>query len=174
MSHRFEDALAKGVGVANAARARLRGLHGVFVTLTEQHAQAVSLLKRLAAAEPPKQGELWQTVRAELLSHEMAEAEQVYARLDQHPRLKESVKSHERDVPRLEAAIEQVDACALGTDDWRAALEALQYLVEQHVDHEEGEIFPLAVEVIDKPTSTLVDQRFRATHNAALSAFLLH
>lgn len=174
MSHRFEDALAKGVGVANAARARLRGFHGVFVTLAEQHAEALSLLKRVAAAEPPKQRELWQTVRAELLSHEKAEAEEVYARLDQYPRLKQAVRSHQLDVPRLEAAIEQVDGCALGTDDWRAALEALQYLVEQHVDLEEGELFPLAVEVIDKPTSTSFDERFRANHRAALSALFVH
>lgn len=171
MTLRIEETLAKGVGVARAAQAHLTGLHGVFITLAEQHAEVALLLKRAAVAEGPKQQDLWHKIRAELLSHEKAELDEIYPVLHQHSRLQEAVHRHELDAPRLESAIAQVDACAFGTHDWSEALHVLQHLVEKHAEQEEQEYFPLALEVIDKPLAKALDGRFSAAKEAYMRRY---
>jgi hypothetical protein len=168
MPNGIEKTIAKTAGVAKAAKARIQGLSGVFNTLAEQHTEASVLLQRTRAATGAKQQNLWKEVKAELLSHERAELQEIYRVLGEYPRLRDVVASHGMDATTLEAAIEQVDACAFDTEDWAYALDALLYLVQQHAEQEEQVFFPVAIDVIGKQKAKALEQPFEAARQAHL------
>src|SRR5687767_1231587 len=62
------------------ASTTLRPLAGVFETLAEQHRQILYLLRRASSTRGrAKRRELWTQARRQLLSHERAEEQAVYA-----------------------------------------------------------------------------------------------
>lgn len=164
MNKGMAEVAAKGAGVAKAAGARLRGLFGVFNTLTQQHAEARSLLKRLANTDDKDtQIELWPTLRAELISHERAELDEVYPVMERHGMLREVVQQHQNEAEQLEAAIGDVDGASYATAEWTARVRALEALVVAHAKEEEEQFFPRAEVVLQPETIKDLDQRYRAT-----------
>jgi len=163
---RVESALTKGVGVAKAATARARGLHGVFVTLARQHGEARVLLARLQSASGPRQRELWQTARAELASHEHAEEKVLLPTLGQHARLHHLVQRHASDAETLREAVAAVDELGAGSERWKRGIDELERLVEEHARMEERELFPLATEIIAIATAEALDERFSEVQRA--------
>jgi len=163
MNKAMAETAAKGAGVAKAATARLKGLFGVFNTLARQHAEAKSLLKRLANTdERDTQIELWPTLRAELISHERAELDEVYPVMEQHGMLHEVVLQHQNEAEQLEAAIGDIDAASYGTPEWTTRVRALEALVAAHAKEEEEQFFPRAEDVLEPETIKDLDQRYKA------------
>lgn len=170
MPNPIEKAAAKGTGVAKAAAARIKGLYGVFSTLVQQHGEAVTLL-RLAenAKSAEKQRDVWQKLRAELLSHEQGELEEVYPALAKHEMLHDVVRRHDADAQQLEAAIKEVDAASFETEAWTSSVRTLHALVKRHVDQEEKEFFPRAATMLDRESAEAIDQRFKTAKQSVMS-----
>ena len=163
MNKAMAETVAKGAGVAKAAGARLKGLFGVFNTLASQHAEAKSLLKRLANTDDREtQVELWPTLRAELISHERAELDEVYPVLERHGMLHEFVQRHRNGAEQLEAAIGEIDAASYATPEWTTRMRALETLVVAHAKEEEEQFFPRAEHVLESEIIKDLDQRYRA------------
>ena len=129
MASRTDQLLSQGMGKAKAMKAALKGLSGVFRTLSEQHGQASALLRRLKG-NSDRRADLWPTVRTELLAHERAEMEVVYRELHYDPRTRLMAEHHDE--------------------------EAVQ-TVQHHVAEEEGEIFPKAQDVIGRDRTLAMD-----------------
>jgi len=162
MNKEMAETVAKGAGVAKAAGARLKGLFGVFNTLAKQHAEAKSLLKRLASTDDrATQIELWPTLRAELISHERAELDEVYPVMERHGMLHEVVQHHRSEAEQLEAAIGDVDAASYATPEWTTRVRALETLVVAHAKEEEEQFFPRAADVLEPELIKYLDQRYR-------------
>ena len=163
MNKEMAETAAKGAGVAKAAGARLKGLFGVFNTLAKQHAEAKSLLKRLANSDDRYiQVELWPTLCAELISHERAELDEVFPVLERHGMLHEVVQRHRTEAAEIESAIGDVDAASYGTADWTTRVRALEALVIAHAKEEEEQFFPRAQNVLERETIKDLDQRYKA------------
>jgi hypothetical protein len=163
MANPFEDIGAKGAGKVKGAVAAIKGLHGVFNVLVQEHTEASMLLTRAKAAkDPEKRLELWSKIRIALLSHERAELRVVYPELADHPETKRFAEQHEEEAGRLETAIAELDGVDAGAPAWLSHLEELMSLVKQHVDEEENEFFPEAAEVIGSAKSRELEQRFLA------------
>jgi hemerythrin superfamily protein len=157
----LERATALGAGKAQAVKARLRGLSGVFTTLAEQHAEIKALLEHILKTDDSvKQSELWRTVRKELLSHESAEASEVYPTVatvqDDH----DAARRHEIAAEGLESAVERVQAEPFGSQSFRENLEALLESVTQHTEEEENDYFPRVLGAIGKEQAEDLTQRF--------------
>lgn len=159
MKNPIEDVASKALGVARAATARLEGLAHVFNSLTEQHAEVLSLLRQLLHARTPrKQDALWRETRAELISHERAETEILYGELSRHAEACDLVQAHATGKKQIDAAIHRVDVADYGTDAWTSELGVLLDLVEQHAREEERVIFPRASELLGKPAAKTLDR----------------
>ena len=169
MPNRMEKIAAEGAGIAKATSARLKGLYGVFNTLAKQHGEASVLLNRAESTDDAeKQQDIWNKLRAELLSHEQGELSEVYPELGKHQMMQNVARRHASEARQLESAIASVDAASYGTESWKSAIGALHELVKKHVDEEEKEFFPLATDVMDEHTADVVDQRFKAAKQAAM------
>ena len=163
MPNLIDEAAAKGASAIQAAAARMHGMSGVFRTLVKEHGEAEMLLKRAQATDDAeKQRELWRRIRVELLSHEKAELEAVYAELGRHEIMRETIRRHNDDAERLQAAITRVDTAEYGTEPWSDALKALVSSVEKHVEEEEREYLPLAMRVVNRDAAEEMDERFSA------------
>lgn len=161
MPNRMDSIISKGTGAVKGAEARLRGLVGVFKVLSEEHGEAGALLKRVKR-DPAKRGELWPTIRQELVSHEKAELRELYPVLREHEQTRALADRHEAEAGQLSALIDRIDAAELSSADWGHLFDQLVDQVEQHVKEEEGEIFPKAQEVIGAARAKELEPRFLA------------
>jgi hypothetical protein len=162
MPNPLEHLAAKAAGKAAGVGARARGLTGVFYRLAEQHQEAAMLLARAeAATEPAKRKDIWRTLRKELLAHEKGELLVVYPALDESAG-NDIVHRHNEEARLLEATIKEVDAAGYDAPQWPDLLQRLTTLVKQHVDEEENEFFPRALEILGKDKADELEARFMA------------
>jgi len=169
MPNPLEEIGAKGVGAAKATLARIKGISGVFKTLVEQHGEVSTMLMRLKASQnPEKRLDLWSKIRVELLSHERGELSVVYPALRDFEQTRQFAEEHDGQASELETTIAELDAIDTASDMFASKLDELIALVQQHVDTEENEYFPTAVDVVGKDLAQELDGRFLAKKEQVL------
>lgn len=164
-----DDLLAKGMTAEKGLKATIKGFHGVFKTLTEQHGEVSAMLRR-AKDDEEKLEELWPKIRSELLSHERAELSVVYPELRLYEETRGFADQHEQEAGQLEDAIGRVDS-ATKSESSLMFLNLVK-LVEAHVNLEEGTIFPKANDVIEKDRAEQLDREFLAAKKAVVDSTL--
>lgn len=149
MPNRIEQLAAEAVGAAKDIKAGFQGLTGVFMHLMEEHGKVSVLIKRvLATSDDGVRAKLYPTIRSELLLHEKAEVNVVYAALADFPETQAIASEHFVQASDLEGAIAELDAISIGDAQWAHTFEKLARLVSKHVDDEESRYFPLAQKVM--------------------------
>ena len=161
MPSRMDSMISKGMGTAKKMEARLRGLVGVFKTLSEQHGEAFALLRRVQG-DASKRVALWPKIRQELLSHEKAELREVYPVLSEHAETRPLALQHDAEASELSMLIDRIHATEISSEEWGLLFDQLVELVERHVQEEEHEIFPRAQEAIGAPRARDIEARFLA------------
>jgi hypothetical protein len=130
--------------------------------LVQQHREAALLLGQAeAATDPAERQELWRTLRKELLSHEKAEMIAVYGALDQVA-TRDIAPRHGEDALALEAAIGAVDLGGYSAPNWADLIGQLSAMLQQHVEEEEHEFFPRALEALGRNAAEELDGRYLA------------
>lgn len=159
MPNTLESIAAVGAGKVGAAAAKMKGLHGVFVQLVEEHKETATLLKQaLSADETAKRSDIWSKLRIELLSHERAELKVVYPSLENAGA--DISAEHARDAKVLEALIAEIDAQSYDSVAWKESLLRLQAVVEAHVELEENEFFPQMQQILGKELAKQMEGRY--------------
>lgn len=172
MPGNLEQVAAKLFGKAKVAKGAIEGLHGVFTTLMEEHGQVTALLLRVrGSTDAGVRRELWPQIRAELLSHERAELEVVYAAFRAHPEIAQITDTHDQDAGRLDAAITQLHEMTFEDPLWNQRFEQLVKLVQQHVHEEEVEYFREGNRVFGEQSAQL-DEQFKLRKEAVLQTLL--
>jgi len=144
----------------------------VFRHLVQEHGEVSALLMRLKLTiDPNHRRELWQQVRAELLSHEEAETREVYPALREDAQTAPMVQEHDSDAEDLRSAIAELDAMGAESPQWQPALARLITLVQEHVRDEEEEYFPIADSAF-KDRSDEMLRRFEKTKAVAKQSLL--
>lgn len=162
MPNRMDSMLSHGMGKVKAVKARLKGLHGVFRTLAEQHGEVSVLLER-AKTSDEKFTELWPTIKRELISHEKAEVRELFPYLRIYPETRALADHHDAEANQLEWLIKQVDELAIGSEQRKDVYQKLIDTVLHHAREEESEIFPKAMECMGKELAGQVDVKFKST-----------
>ncbi|HVV82998.1 MAG TPA: hemerythrin domain-containing protein [Kofleriaceae bacterium] len=160
MPNRTDQMMSKGMEAVKAVKATVKGVHGVFRTLMEQHG-AVSALLRRVQKDADKRAELWPEIRKELLSHEKGELRIVYPALREHAETRAFADRHEGEASTLESQIKLIDAESIGSPTWVSGFDRLVELVQRHVDFEESEVFPAAMKALGDDRARELDDRFR-------------
>jgi hemerythrin superfamily protein len=143
------------------ASTTLRPLAGVFETLAEQHRQVLDLLRRAASTRGRvKRRELWTRARRQLLSHERAEEQAVYAALEGYDAAQPLLGQHGDQAVELELAIADLDAIDCASKEWIEVLRQVTARVEEHIHDEESDFFPRAQELLGENTARDLDDSF--------------
>jgi iron-sulfur cluster repair protein YtfE (RIC family) len=164
----MDSIVARGAKVAKGVEARLRGLQGVFKTLSEQHGEVTALLKRVRR-DPAKRTELWPKIRMELLSHERGELREVFPVLREYPETRVLADRHDAEASQMTALIDRIHATAMSSDEWTRQFDQLIELVERHVNEEQNEFFPRAQQVIGVDRAKQIDPLFLTAKQHALA-----
>ena len=167
----MEKAASKGMGRVKSVKAALTGLRGVFRTLAEQHGELTTLLERAkTASDPEKRSDLWTTIREELLSHERAEANEIFPILRSMPATKQLADRHDGEVREIEELVRRIDGTDFATGTWSDLVGDLADMVEHHVKEEENETFPRAQDALGRERTRSLEEPFLAEKERIASA----
>lgn len=156
LEHAAREARASG-----ALGARGKGLTGVFVNLAEQHKELSRLLRRAESLSDVEQRrDAWSRLRRELLAHEKAELEVVYPALADHAEISDIAERHAEEALELEETIHEIDAVGCAAVNWSTLLLGLIAQLEEHIEDEEHEFFPMAIEAIGEDQAERLQQPF--------------
>ncbi len=147
-------------GEARRVPAPGRDLTDGFDLLVNEHRTAWALLERALHTDvPAKRREQWLLIRRQLLSHERAEALELYSALDGYAAARDIVEQHGRDEAQLESAVSQVDATDTASAAWRERVREVMACVEAHVLREENEYFPRARQLLGEEAVAELHER---------------
>ena len=132
---------------------------GVFELLVNEHRRAIDLLQRAATEGHEARRTSWPSLRRQLLSHERAEALEVYAALEGHPAARDILAQHAAQAGELESVIADLDNIDFDSSEWYDKLRDLVAMVEDHVRDEETEFFPRAQELLGQAVSLELRER---------------
>lgn len=161
MSNPIEESVTRApeLGAANAAA---DGFEGVFVQLVAEHREAASLLDRLSDSDPVDEREaLWRKLNIALVSHERAELREIYAAFKRYPALQVIIREHSLQADDLEDLIEDLEALPVDAPEWSALFRRLDSAVRAHVQREEHEFFPQALQVIGTEEAAALREPYR-------------
>jgi hypothetical protein len=168
MPSAIEQLSAKAVGTVKAVKAGFNGLRGVFLHLAEEHGEVFAMMKHVSKSRDAQvRREHYAKIRAELLSHERAELAEVFPPLSHHDSTRELVVLHNQEAAQLEAAIYAIDALDPASDAWGLAFERLLAVVEQHVEEEEKDFFPIAQAAIGEALAVALLKSYEAAKASA-------
>jgi hypothetical protein len=126
----------------------------VLQELRQAHDKAKSMFMEIERANPDQRGALWDKLRPELTAHEQYEERFVYGPVakdadGREPDLTTWDERHHAQVRTMSTLIDDVGQLDASSDRWLVTLRDLQSSLEQHIDQEEGEIFPKIAVVWD-------------------------
>jgi hypothetical protein len=170
MSSIIEDTVAEALGKLGRVRAKFNGLEGVFTLLMEEHVQVATLLARAEISfDPEKRAELWAKIRSELLAHERAEAQTIYAHVATDPETAELARQHESEAEDLLGLIQNVDSSAFDSAQWEGCIKQVHEAVLRHARREEEHYFPQIQELVGAERAERLEQEYSEAKQALLS-----
>lgn len=119
----------------------------VFKALAEDHREVLEILRRIRAeTDPQRRGVLFDEVKTSLRTHSEFERKAFYPeaekRSDQIGR--QEIESDLEEHDEVEAILRAMETEASSSDAWMQHCHRLCHAVEEHADHEERTLFPLA------------------------------
>src|SRR5262245_49323751 len=122
--------------------------------LKQEHQKAKAAFGKLLEAPPAQRGALWKELRPELKAHEAIEEACLYGPLEEETpsdaKLSEWVSDrHQEEVGQVEALIKKTERLDPKDEAWLATVRQIHSALENHIKHEEGEIFPRIGQVWD-------------------------
>lgn len=173
MPHPTEQSVASRAGTLGPVSTQSQSFTGVFRLLAEQHRQVASLLQRAErSAEAAERQALWVEIRRQLLSHERGEALELYPALEGYDAAREIIARHSRQAEELESVINEVAEVDYGSAEWKARVEDVVALFEEHVEEEEGEFFPRAQEILGERTAAELEERYIGAQRQVLNTLV--
>jgi hemerythrin-like domain-containing protein len=122
--------------------------------LKQEHQKAKAAFGKLLEASPAQRGPLWKELQPELKAHEAIEEACLYGPIEEDgpsdPRLSAWVSErHEEEIGEVEGLIKKTERLDPKDDAWLETIRAIHSALENHIEQEEGEIFPRIGQVWD-------------------------
>lgn len=151
----------KAAGKVKAAGAAMKGEHGIFRKLKEEHAEVSAMMKRVAATtDPDTRRELFPEIRKEILSHAKGEEREFYPVFRQFEETSDLIEESIEDHSAIEQMLDRLRTMDVDSEDWGDLFEEMMTEVQDHVDQEENELFPLAEKLIDRENAEQIEGRY--------------
>jgi hypothetical protein len=115
--------------------------------LKAEHEKAKRAFGEIQAAPPDQRAELWTKLEPELKLHEQMEEVALYGPVAREvgltdQALNEWQEHHHGEVTEMEALIREIDGLDPTGEQWMEKIEELQETLEDHIEEEEGDVWP--------------------------------
>jgi hemerythrin-like domain-containing protein len=105
--------------------------------------------------------QLFPVIARELLSHAQAEDAELYTVLADHESTRSLVMDLEAGHERIEMLLAELASMPTAGSAWLIRFRELQSAVQEHVDMEENQVFPIARHIISPELAEEIDHRYR-------------
>jgi hemerythrin superfamily protein len=131
----------------------------IYDILQREHEEVGELFHQLEEAKGLVALQLFAKLKLKLVPHARAEEAIVYPRLQKADATAEQVLESLEEHKQVDALIAELDASSPRDERWAAKMKVLADMVGHHVDEEEGEMFPLARQVVsDREAEKLAEE----------------
>ena len=142
--------------------------------LKSEHEKAKRAFAEIQAATANERAPLWAKLEPELKVHEEMEEVALYGPVAQElgstdQTLKEWHEHHHEEVTEAEALIQEIDDLDSTSDDWVEKVEELQEALEQHIEEEEGDIWPRIQQAWDQSKLEYAGQQMETLRRQKIS-----
>lgn len=167
ITERVTGTVKRAVGaVGRAARGAMgrpeAGTDELFQALHADHEEVAQLFEKLLATrEEARAHELWTRVSVALLTHARAEQEIVYERFANIDELTEDADHSLEEHEQIEDLLLEANDLKPGTPEFVTKVRQLDETVRHHVDDEEGDLLPKAMEFLSDEERERLVARFQ-------------
>lgn len=121
----------------------------VFQILRTDHQEVSKLMDQIKQANNQQKQQLFSQLQEELNNHMNLEERFFYPKLEEIDDLADLVQDSYADHDDIRQILQQMSEQDFDSDEWQANCEALEDTKDDHIDVEEEEIFPQAMELVD-------------------------
>ncbi|WP_243374223.1 hemerythrin domain-containing protein [Geotalea sp. SG265] len=134
----------------------------VFQILRTDHQEVTKLMDQLKQAGGQQKQQLFAQLQEELNTHMNLEERFFYPKLEEIEDLADLVQDSYADHDDIRQILQQMNEQDFDSDEWQANCEALEDTKDDHVDVEEEEIFPQAMELVDGNVLSQIGEQIAA------------
>ncbi|WAS89803.1 hemerythrin domain-containing protein [Nannocystis punicea] len=139
----------------------------IYDILKREHEEVGELLHRLKEAKGRAAEDLFNQVRLKLVPHSRGEEAVVYPRLQGEKTTAEKISVSFEEHRQVDVLLEELGGMSPRDEEWTAKVHVLVDMVGHHVDEEEGELFPLARNLLsDREAAGLAEEYAQARDEA--------
>ena len=129
----------------------LKANPGILNTLESEHEEISAIMNQiLTSTDGEGRADNYRELRKQLLLHAQAEQQVFYARCEEIAETVELVREGLSEHEDMERLIETLDGLPVDAPAWLETVRELADIVEAHVEEEEGELFPICKDVMDR------------------------
>src|SRR5262245_34790135 len=115
--------------------------------IKQEHEKAKAAFAKLLAASPDRRGDLWNELQPELKAHEEIEEACLYGPIvdegtSDAELLEWASDGHAEEVETVESLMETAESLDPKNEPWLATVQRIHAALEDHIQQEEGDIFP--------------------------------
>lgn len=134
----------------------------VFQILRADHQEVSRLMDQIKQADGQQKQQLFSRLQEELNTHMNLEEQFFYPKLEEIDDLADLVQDSYADHDDIRQILQQMSEQDFNSDEWQANCEALEDTKDDHVDVEEEEIFPQAMELVDSNVLNQIGEQIAA------------
>ena len=138
--------------------------------LEDDHKKMRKLLEELESTTErgvKTRGELYATIKGELMVHEAIEEEIFYPALKEHPKAEDIVLEGYEEHHVVDVVMAELEGLPVDDEAWGAKAKVMKENVEHHMEEEEGEMFKQARSVFDRSELDDLGERMAARKASA-------
>jgi iron-sulfur cluster repair protein YtfE (RIC family) len=134
--------------------------------LKQEHQTAKAAFEKVLQASPAKRGDLWEELTPELEAHEEIEDTCLYQPLSRDAggkdaKLAEWRQKHQSEVEKVGNLIGEIDELEPEDDKWLTKVKKVHEGLLNHIQEEEGDIFPRISKVWDEARLTQAGKKMQ-------------
>ena len=123
--------------------------------LKQEHEKAKAEFAKVLSAPATQRGEMWEKLEPELQIHEQIEDACVYEPLSRDADSRDKVlaewrEAHQEEVDTVEDLLEEIEDLEPDSDEWLDKVTEVHTNLKNHIQEEEGQIFPRLGKVWDE------------------------
>lgn len=134
----------------------------VFQILRTDHQEVSKLMDKIKQADGQQKQQLFSQLQEELNNHMDQEEKFFYPKLEEIEDLADLVQDSYADHDDIRQILQQMNEQDFNSEEWQANCEALEDTKDDHVDVEEEEIFPQAMELVDASVLNQIGEQIAA------------
>lgn len=152
---------SKTAGLVKGANKAMEGYPGIFHHLAGEHEEVAALMQSAAVADTKEREELYPVIHKSLLAHAHAEEECFYPQLLRFPKIHDLAAHCMAEHARIEELLRVLNSTDKATQNWKEIFDELRRVVQHHVEQEENELFPQAMELLDEGEAEEMNHQFK-------------